>query len=102
MRALITNCPNCGAPLKDGWCEYCNTHVRMANELDVDFNGKPTEVMLHIKNGDSIIAMPLIGRIDNVQIKNEYCDYEYGRLYVPVLTERQVEFTFSGTVRGDI
>lgn len=22
-----TNCPNCGAPLKDGKCEYCGTEV---------------------------------------------------------------------------
>ena len=23
----MTNCPNCGAPLKDGKCEYCGTQV---------------------------------------------------------------------------
>ena len=24
---MTTNCPNCGAPLKNGVCEYCGTEV---------------------------------------------------------------------------
>lgn len=24
---MATNCPNCGAPLKNGICEYCGTEV---------------------------------------------------------------------------
>ena len=25
---LITNCPNCGAPLEDGECKYCGTKFK--------------------------------------------------------------------------
>jgi ribosomal protein S27AE len=27
IEALPTNCPNCGAPLRDGKCEYCGTEL---------------------------------------------------------------------------
>lgn len=26
---LITNCPNCGAPLEDGECKYCGTDFKV-------------------------------------------------------------------------
>lgn len=28
----ITNCPNCGAPLKGGKCEYCGTEIHHIDE----------------------------------------------------------------------
>ena len=31
MSKKPTNCPNCGAPLKDGKCEYCGT---ITNDVD--------------------------------------------------------------------
>jgi uncharacterized Zn finger protein (UPF0148 family) len=100
MRVLITNCPNCGAPLKDGKCLYCDTHVRLANEVDVDFNGKPVELMLRIKNGDSIILLPLVGRINSIETRNEYADYyNNGFRALSVVTAREVEFTFSGFIQ---
>ena len=89
MRALITNCPNCGAPLKDGKCLYCDTHVRLANEIDIDrFSDKPTEIMLNIKNGDEVILLPLVGRIDSINMTLSMSD-----MYP------EVTLTFSGFVK---
>lgn len=39
---MITNCPNCGAVLKDGKCEFCGTEVRIGvsvNEIARYLNG---------------------------------------------------------------
>jgi hypothetical protein len=33
MSDIPTNCPNCGAPLKMGKCEYCGTEI---NHIDED------------------------------------------------------------------
>ena len=46
-----TNCPNCGAPLADGKCEYCGTESReKKKELKYFYMGKeikhPTYEML--------------------------------------------------------
>lgn len=100
MRMLITNCPNCGAPLKDGKCEYCNTHVRLANEVDVDFNGKPVELMLRVKSGNTLTLLPLVGRINTVEVRHEH-SYYHGEGVRPlgVLTAQEVEFTFSGFIQ---
>lgn len=61
MKHLVTNCPNCGAVLVDGYCNYCDTKVRLANELDFQIdrfrNGGHTEIMLHIKHDDGTIVL---------------------------------------------
>ena len=31
---LQTNCPNCGAPLENGKCSYCGTHVYHTVSMD--------------------------------------------------------------------
>lgn len=98
MRMLITNCPNCGAPLKDGKCEYCSTHVRLANEVDVDLNGRPVELMLRVKSGDSVILMPLVGHINTIETRYEHGYYGDGTIQRSVVTAQEVEFTFSGFI----
>lgn len=64
MKPLVTNCPNCGAVLIDGYCNYCNTKVRFANELDFEadrFRTGHTEIMFHIKHDDgTIVIYPFI------------------------------------------
>ena len=30
-----TNCPNCGAPLKGGKCEYCGTETQNMSKSDI-------------------------------------------------------------------
>lgn len=61
MKHLLTNCPNCGAVLVDGYCNYCDTKVRFANEIDINsdsFRRGPMDIMFHIKQGDTIILYP--------------------------------------------
>lgn len=91
-RALITNCPNCGAAIeRDGNCKYCGTHVRYANELDVDtgnfFNVPSVEVVLNIKQGDAVTILPLRGHIETVNVTRR------GYLELP-----EVEFNFCGYI----
>jgi hypothetical protein len=102
-RVLVTNCPNCGAPLKDGKCLYCDTHVRLANELDVDFNGKPTEVMLNIKKGDEIILLPLVGRIQSIEMTHDCVSYYAdGASYLCRGHLSEVELIFRGYVEREV
>lgn len=89
-RALITNCPNCGAAIeRDGNCKYCGTHVRYANELDIDagnfYNTSDVEIMLNIKQGDTVTILPLRGHIESVNATR------VGYLELP-----EVEFNFRG------
>lgn len=89
-RALITNCPNCGAAIeRDGNCKYCGTHVRYANELDIDtgnfFNAPSVEVALNIKQGNAVKILPLRGHIETVNVTRR------GYLELP-----EVEFNFRG------
>ena len=50
---LITNCPNCGGELtSDGYCQYCNTKVRLANAMEIEtgqFVSKPVEIEIRVK-----------------------------------------------------
>lgn len=88
MRMLLTNCPNCAGELeKGGYCRYCNTHVRMANELDVDFsNFGKMELMINVKQGNETVLIPCIGCITNV-VKS------YSYMELP-----EIEFTFQGYI----
>ena len=98
MRVLITNCPNCAAPLKDGNCPYCGTHVRLANELDFNTDNPIMEIMLRVKRCDELILFPLKGRISNVSINYSSCSYTYGETSFMRYTPPEVEFTFNGIV----
>lgn len=91
-RALITNCPNCGAAIeRDGNCKYCGTHVRYANEIDINasnfYNTSDVEIMLNIKQGDAVTILPLRGHIESVNVTRVGC------LELP-----EVEFNFCGYI----
>lgn len=84
----ITNCPNCGAPLdKLGYCGYCNTMVHIDKNLEI--NGyKPLDINIVVKQGNEFHILPLMGRIDNLEIL--LSDAE----------RPEVKFNFYGNVRG--
>lgn len=92
MRKLLTNCPNCAGELqKDGYCYHCNTHVRMANELDVDFsNFNRMDIMLNVKQGNETLLIPCTGCIMNIRR-----EFSYGCL-------PEIEFTFSGYISNNL
>ena len=75
MIKLLHNCPNCGAPLEaDGYCVYCKTKIRYANELEVKqfdrYSQEPMEILLKIKDGDHTIIFPIKGYLK--EITREY------------------------------
>lgn len=101
MRALTTNCPNCGGVLDNGNCPYCGTKVRYANELDIECGDshRPVEVQLNIKRGDTVTILPLRGYISEVSITHDHHTYysdseRYFAHYVP----SNVEFVFNGVI----
>lgn len=81
MKKILTNCPNCGAPLSsDGYCEYCKTKVRYINEVEYDTllsSGAiteilPTEILFKFKAEDgSLVVIPFIGKPENITIEYE-------------------------------
>lgn len=102
-KKLMTNCPNCGAPLRrDGTCEYCGTKARYANELDINllsmYEAEPIELELRMNMGDSIVIMPMVGTIDSINIQsNSTCTTDYtGQTLSVIRGETNVDFTFSG------
>ena len=78
-RMLKTNCPNCAGALQpDGNCPYCGTHVRFANELDIDgdnwLGSNQVEIMMRIKKGNEMIVMPIVGRIESISVSHSPCE----------------------------
>lgn len=81
MKQLLTNCPNCGAPLSsDGYCEYCGTKARYANEVEYNMlfsHGAineilPTEILFKMKAADgTLVVIPFYGRPENITIEYE-------------------------------
>ena len=107
MTQLIHNCPNCGAPLEaDGYCKYCKTKIRYANELDIESFGKfglsAVEILLKIKDGDSIILLPVRGYIPaiSVSLRSDAitCDDVMGSSYMYRPSTSEVEFEFQGYI----
>ena len=89
MKELLTNCPNCGAPLSsDGYCEYCGTKARYANEVEYNMlfsHGAineilPTEILFKMKAADgTLVVIPFYGRPENITIESEdRCAYAVG------------------------
>ena len=79
---MLTNCPNCGAPLtSEGYCEYCNTKARYANEVECSLFSHGaitdvalTEIMFKFKADDgTTVVLPFYGKPVNIEI--EYYDY---------------------------
>jgi hypothetical protein len=102
VKRLIDNCPNCAAPLKaDGYCEYCKTKIRYANEIEIDSIYSPQiELILKIKNKDEIVLIPCKGTIDNICISSEGGSYIYATAqpYSTYCTDKRLEFTFEGSI----
>lgn len=48
MRGGLINCPNCGAPVTGGRCEYCGTLFLDFGALNVD---KPTYIRIRTESG---------------------------------------------------
>lgn len=50
----MTNCPNCGAPLVGGRCEYCGTLSPDAEEKIQELMGQMLEISLYKRVSDII------------------------------------------------
>ena len=77
---MLTNCPNCGAPLtEDGWCDYCKTKVRLANLMEIDQESmkyRPVEILLRFKNPDgTLVLMPFRGYFASVEVTYDTSRY---------------------------
>lgn len=103
MKKLLTNCPNCGAPLqRDGTCEYCGTKARYANELDINllsmYEVEPIELELRMNMGDSIVIMPMVGTIDSITMQSDsiYATDSKGNNLAVLRGRTNVDFTFNG------
>lgn len=77
MIKLLTNCPNCGSPLSaDGYCSYCDTKVRYANEIEANLmtyghilSMLPLEILFKFKAEDgTLVLLPFNGRINSIDI----------------------------------
>ena len=92
MDKLLHNCPNCGGPLtSDGFCEYCKTKIRYANEIEIhSMYGfyKPVEILIKIENHDKneTLLFPFKGYLGNMSINKFSCE-----------VTPDVELTFNGT-----
>ena len=111
LQSLPTNCPNCGAPLTaSGYCSYCNTKVRYANE--VEFNTfirnnsikdiETTEILFKFKgNNNEILLIPFIGKPENVTIEYEECaaTCHNGIIVSKVTTIPTIKFELVGHIK---
>ena len=104
MRRLMSNCPNCGGVLDEsGYCPYCETKVRFANEIDITsglFGSENVELMIHINQGDETILLPVIGKIRSINIITNpeygYCADNKCLCVIPGLPE--VDISFCGVI----
>ena len=77
MKPLLINCPNCGAPLRgDGYCEYCDTQIRYANEvellnLDDIFMPNEVQIMFKVKKKDATLLIPFRGFVESIATSYE-------------------------------
>lgn len=107
---LLTNCPNCGAPLSsDGYCSYCNTKVRYANELEYNLFSRhgiikdvlPTEIMFKFIDEDgTMVIIPFVGRPENIEITYDSYDAvdHAGNILYQISKQPEIKFEFSGYV----
>lgn len=100
---MITNCPNCGAPLDTaGHCSYCETNV--VPTIDI-FRGNAfgygSIVELNVNVTDpwgKSFTIPLRGHIDRIEISSEPTSLFDNLL---VREETRVTFSFEGGIRND-
>lgn len=107
---LLTNCPNCGAPLSsNGYCSYCNTKVRYANELEYHtlFSHGciteilPTEIMFKFKNEDgSMVIIPFVGKPENIELTYDSYDAvdHSGHILSSIHSAPTIKFDFTGSI----
>ena len=98
---MLTNCPNCGAPLtKDGWCDYCKTKVRLANLMEVSqgyYNQKPVEILLKINNLDGTITyMPFIGMLTEIDVQHRCEPVYFDNIPHYISNEPDIQLTLNG------
>lgn len=86
---LITNCPNCGGELtSDGYCQYCNTKVRLANAMEIE---------IRVKRGDETIIIPFEGYLQSIDMRYETTDiYFDNKKYAYMPSRPSVDLAFSG------
>lgn len=108
MKKLLTNCPNCGAPLRhDGYCEYCDTKVRYANEvelrnLDSIFGPEPVEILFKVVRDDHTILIPFKGRITSCRLDwPETTFYANDISVMSTIGDPDVELVFNGTLNRE-
>lgn len=106
MRTLVTNCPNCGAALtSDGYCEYCKTKVRMANEIELTdpfspefiHGGDPIEILVRRKKGDILYLYPFRGKLQSMEVSRDDEIAYYDDNPIAVACAPRVTITFEGT-----
>ena len=109
-KTLLTNCPNCGAPLSsDGYCSYCNTKVRYANELEYHTllnHGHitemlPAEIMFKFIDEDgTMVIIPFIGRPENIELSCDSYDVtdHDGHILSSFHLTPTIKFDFTGCI----
>jgi len=100
---LLTNCPNCGGELTgDGFCAYCKTKVRYANEIILEdedwFTGNDVEIMIKRKIDDTVYLVPFVGSL--TEIKQDFYTDDYYIEYDAIRNgSPEVTLTFRGTMK---
>lgn len=103
VNTLITNCPNCGGELtEEGFCNYCNTKVRLANKVEVDissFLNSKVEIELKVKQGDKTVIIPFTGMLTSYDILYDPVFCEIGNHHRCIgNNDPRVTLTFEGHV----
>jgi len=97
IKMFKTNCPNCGAPLCLGKCQYCGTETIGEIQFDeyVELNLTGSD-----KYGNKYI-LPICGRISNITMTPEYIDAvdSLGNVVKSFCTKKSIDFSFSGEIR---
>lgn len=104
MRQMLTNCPNCGGVLEsNGYCPYCCTKVRYANEVDIEGRGgfnfhDQVELMFRVKKGDETVIFPVVGYFDTITMRPDHMGITdvYGREVKAIHLGTDVELHFTG------
>ena len=111
MDKLLLNCPNCGAPLTpDGYCSYCNTKVRYANEIETKMilgNNKtiqhilPTEILLKFKAEDgTMLVLPFWGSPESISVTydEQQCVGFGGHIVATIPSQPSVVMEWKGSL----
>lgn len=56
---MFTNCKNCGAPLRDGRCEYCGTEYKETDEFIEEIVFADDRELWRIKRGLGLSKLPV-------------------------------------------